>query len=520
MKAIISLLVSLFLVAAVPSFASAFESIYCFDYYEFQNAITFENFQTEKTSYSPGDTVKIMYDLTSNMKAPIVEGFTRVQMFYMDPEKGEMMIDEFFSSKDIYLMQGDSVRQKIEWTVPSKAKEGEYVAKIYFMVGDMFNLAGLSIVPYGPPGVPGDMTTFQVTNGGNSRIYFDKDSVYLNGEPYAFGDFVPILNTSEAIKIAADLVNDGDAKDVELNLKIYEWDDLTKTPIAEYTVTKTVTVETNGKQNIVFETPPLAANAYEVKFTAASGEEKSVLKIRFGVSGSRGRFIYAGLSDFPLKAGETYTAFVCMSNAADHINYFNGKGTVKLVDENGNVVYSGSFGPTEISPAPMGLGENFTADKTITKGTLVVELQDSEGKVVDSADLVYDYSKFPNIPAELTLSVDKDSYQKGEMVQYTVDYSAKGIPLEGSLLIYFIKPDGTVMYTKETAINGQYKGKIKMVGADGTYTLKVRELTHDLVAEKGIASSKATPTASSTVLYGIIAAIIVIALLLYVRFRK
>lgn len=513
-------LLMIFTILTLISFVGAtFENAYCFDYYEFQTGVTFENFQTERTSYSPGDTVKIIYDLKSNMKAPIVEGFTRVQIFYMDPEKGEEMIDEFFTSKDIYLMQNDSIRQKIEWKIPMGVKDGEYVAKIYLLVGDMFNLAGLSIVPYGPPGVPGDMTTFRVVNGGNSRIYFDKDTAYLNEKLYVFGDFVPILSSNDNIKITVDLVNEGGKKDVDVELKIYEWDDLTEEPMEEYTILKTITLNENGRENIVFETPPLEPNAYEVKFTAVSGEEKSILKMRFGVAGSKGRFIYAGLSDFPLEPEKTYTVFICISNAADHVSSFTGKGIVILRDENGDVIYRGDFGPLEIPPTPMGLIENFSVSKRVKKATLTIELQDSNGITVDKTQLLYDYSKFPNIPTQLRLKIDKDVYTKGEMIHYTVDYSANDFPLDGNLLIYFIKPDGTVMYTKEVPISGTYTGKIKVVGNDGVYILKVRELTHDLVDKRSIKVSGMVTKTDGLIFYAIII-ILIIAVVVYLYYKK
>lgn len=521
-EGLVILVAVVFLVAfaSVSIADAALEEAYCFDYYEFQEGVIFENFQTEKTSYSPGQTAKIVYDLTSNMSAPIVEGFERVQVFYNHPQKGEQMLDEFFTSeeKDIYLMQGDSVRREIEWKIPEGAKEGEYVVKIYLATGDMYNLAGLSMVPYGPPGVPGEQTTFQVTDGGDSMLYFDKNSTQFNGEKYKFGDFVPIINSSESVSISTDLVNVGPAKEAELEVNIYPWDDLTQEPLEQYSVSRTVSLTANGKERIKFSTPPLSANAYEVKLEAVSGEEKALMKLRFGVSGSRGRFIYSGLTDFPLEAGSETKAFICMSNAADHVNSFTGKGSVQFVDESGEVVYSSEFGEMSITPSPMGLAESFTPDRTVSRGKLITKMYDENDNLVDSVSLVYDYSKFPNIPAELSLDVNKNQMSEGEMAEYTVSYSAEGIPLQGDLLVYLLNPEGNVIYTRERPIDGQYTGKIKPVGGEGDYTLKVREKTHDLEDEKVL--SVTARAAGGQMLWLFAGILIVVIALLAIYFSK
>ncbi|MFH1294733.1 MAG: hypothetical protein ABIH90_02210, partial [Candidatus Aenigmatarchaeota archaeon] len=212
--------------------AIAFEENDCFEHYEFSVGLTWEDFYPDKVSYSPGDEVIISYKTKSVMKAPIVDGRERVQIFYNHPERGEEMVDEFFVDGDLNLMENDVVRREFTWLIPQGSPDGKYTAKIYFIVGDMFNLAGLSIVPYGPPGVPGEILSFNVENKEESFVYFDKAQTTLNSEPHLFSNFVPSLDVSEAF-MHTTIGNVGNQKTVKVTAEIYRWDDLSGIPISQ-----------------------------------------------------------------------------------------------------------------------------------------------------------------------------------------------------------------------------------------------------------------------------------------------
>ncbi|MCK4428923.1 MAG: hypothetical protein KAU95_01000, partial [Candidatus Aenigmarchaeota archaeon] len=311
------------MLVALPQFALAVEPVDCFQYYKFQEGLIFDDLHAEKISYSPGEEVIVAYNLLSRMEAPVVEGKVRVQIFYNAPEQGEQIIDEFFAFKDLSLKLNDKIPHEFRWAIPNGAKKGEYIIKTYFIVGDFFNLAGVSFVPYGPPGMPGEQTTFNVKNPSTaSRIYLSKENTFINDVKYRFGAFSPGYDKTEPITIKTQLVSEGESKQVDVELEIYKWDDLTGKPMSEHSVKETLSPELNGVEDIIYELPALDTGAYLVKFIAKSGEEKSILKLRFSVPGAKGRFIYLGLDKFPLIKDQKTTIFFCLSNSADYTTSF------------------------------------------------------------------------------------------------------------------------------------------------------------------------------------------------------
>ena len=518
----------------------ALEDVDCFKYYEFQTGLIFDDLMTEKVSYSPGDDVDVSYNLFSQMESPIVEGSVRVQIFYNDPVRGEQMIDEFFTGRDINLRHKDVVGKKFTWTVPKGAKAGEYTIKTYFVVGGFFNLAGLSMLPYGPPGVPGDMTSFTVGSSTTSRIYFSKGDTYVNNKKYEFGAPVGVLE-SKPLTIKTKLINEGPAKQVNIKLRIYGWDDLTEEPLDQHTVEKTISLEANGAGDITYELPTLASATYEIKFIAESSEEKSILKLRIPISGANGRFIYAGIDKFPLTKDQETTLFICYSNSADYSSVFNGKGTLEILDEEGNSVFKENYGPFEVlATPPQGKKVSFKPTKNLNYIVLKADMYDDKGNLHDQVSLVYDYSRFANVPANIGVELSGDRINSGESISYTVSYNDDlGMPLKGKFLVYLIDPDGKIIHTvSDKDISGSFKGDIGVSGKSGQYKLTVRELTHDLKAEGSftvggevIATTTLPKTATTTPpdeeqegtnywLVGLILIIVIIAILWMSKTKK
>ncbi|MEA3343592.1 MAG: hypothetical protein U9Q92_05470 [archaeon] len=494
----IKILITLLLLVSLQAPASmAIEDIDCFQYYDFQNGLLFDDLRAEKVSYTPGDEVIVSYYLLNRMESPIVEGFVRAQIFYNDPEEGDQMIDEFFVSKDISMESQDEIEQEFRWTVPAGAKSGEYFIKTYFLVGDFFNLAGLSFLPYGPPGVPGEQTTFNVENPVVSRLYFSKENTYINDGKYEFG--APTINftyaVTDPITIKTQIANEGDPKQTDVELEIYEWDDLTEKPMAEYTVKKTISLSSDRMEHITYELPPLDVGAYLAKFTAKSGDETSILKLRFSVAGAKGRFSYLGLDKFPLIKDQKTTIFFCLSNSADYFTDFAGTGTIEILDENGNSIFKETYGPIDIIPDPMGEKQEFTPTQTHTKLTLKIDLYDDQGKFMDKVSLVYDYSKFPMILPTFDLQLNSDSFKQGETLSYTLKYEDEfEKPLDGEILLYLTNPEGNIIYTvSDKEIHGSLTGNVKLPWGAGQYKLAARELTHNIKKEKTFSLAEPAP---------------------------
>ena len=497
----------------LPSIVFGLEQTDCFQYYKFQNGIVFDSLNPEKIYYKPGEDVIISYNLISKMESPVVEGKVRAQIFYNHPEEGEIMIDEFFVAKDINIMYNEIIPQEFRWKVPKYAENGEYIVKLYFISGDMFNLAGLSFLAYGPPGVPGEQTTFYVENSNESTIYFSKKETYINEEKYFFGSFSPIFDQT-SFKIKTKLINIGKEKDVSIKMKIYEWDDLTEIPIERYT--KTENIRVSKEKEILFDIPSLTPGTYLVKLIAESGGEKSIMKIRFSISGAKGRFIYLGITDFPIKSGKENTLFICLSNSADYMTSFNGKIKVYVYDEDGNLIFKDEK-YEEIISSPMGFKTEFRTNENYKYIVLSAELYGEENELMDKVFMVYDYSKFKNIPRFLEIKTDKEKYSVDENVEYKIFYKDdENYPLSGKIVVAVHDSEDKILTSFPINVKGEWSNKITFKNP-GNYKISALDLEHNLksevyinVVEKGIGN------ASQIILVvGVI--IIVIAVVLWIR---
>jgi len=471
----------------LPSIAFAFEQTDCFQYYRFQNGILFDSLNPEKIVYKPGEDVIISYKLISKMESPIVEGKIRAQIFYNDPEEGEIMIDEFLVENDVNIMYNEVIPKEFRWKVPKGAKNGEYIVKLYFIVGDTFNLGGISFIAYGPPGVPGEQTTFFVENSDESYLYFSKKETYLNEEKYLFGTSFPGFERDGSFTIRTKLINKGYPKDVTVTMKVYDWDDLTEVPIGRYT--KIEEIRLDSERDIIYNIPYLNTGAYLVKIIAQSGEEKSILKMRFYINGAKGRFLYTGITNFPLKANEENKLFVCLSNAADYSTSFNGRVNVYLYDENGNKIFEDMI-QEEIIPKPMGFVTSFRS-RDYKYITLSAELYGPNNELMDKVFLTYDYSKFKNIPRFVEVRTDKDEYSPGEEIRYTISYKDDSdYPLEGNILVS-INSEDKIITSFPVNIRGTFR-KTLTINNPGEYKILVIVPEYELKSEKSFIVGYAT----------------------------
>ncbi len=499
MKKILSLL---FFLGFLSYSAFALADVDCFKYYEFQTGLLFKDMITEKTSYAPGDTVVISFAPLSQMDAPVVEGSVLLQVFYNDESDGEQMLDEFFAAKDINLMKGGIIKEKYSWTLSKNAKSGTYTVKAYFIVGKTFNLAGLSVLPYGPPGVPGELTTFEVKGGTPSRIYYSKKDTTVNGEAYEFAAPVKVRDKGD-ISVKTKIVNEGPAKKVNLYLQTFEWADVTGVPIAADTFEGVIDLPENGAEDVSYNVSGLAPATYEIKLSAQSGDETSIMKLRMPVTGIKGRLIYLGADSFPLKKGQPATLFACYSGSSDYSTIFNGSLDIEVLDDKGTVIYKESGGPFEVlSTPPQAKTASFTPQVDMNYMTVVATLYDDKNNIQDTQTVTYDYSRFKGIPAGLTLASPKASYAPGDPIPYKVEYKDdKGTALTGKIVVYLTNEENRIVdAATDVSIAGEYSGEFKGQ-PDGKYKITARELTQDKKAEDLITveEQKAPSATTSTV---------------------
>jgi hypothetical protein len=488
-----------FLLMICSCYASV-EEADCFQYYKFQNGLLFDDLHSDKYLHSVGEDAIFSYNLVNNMGSPVVQGKVRFQIFYQDAKEGEQIIDESIAYQNINLMPGDIMAQDFRWLVPISAKPGKYSLKVYFLSGESFNLAGLSFNPYGPPGVPGAMTSFEVANPmPGYRIYFSKEATYVNKIKYPFTSF--LSGRSEPIELKTILVNEGPDNNVHLSMSVYEWDDVSEKPMPGYSMEKDVQISADASIDISYSLPKLDPGTYNVRFVATGNNGKSVMKIRLPISGAKGRLGYMGVDRFPLMKGEPALLFFCLSNSADYRTSFNGTGAIELIDSEGTILKE-SY-DMEVTPAPLGRKLRFTPGRDVTNATLKITLYDASGKLMDEEILAYDYSSFQKVPAKLKLAMDKKQYSLGEKIPYSITYSDQNDrPLLGRILLYVIDSKGKVVsLLKSREVSGSFHGLLEIPSEVGEYGFIIREISRDLKAETSFAvlnSAQETNASTST----------------------
>lgn len=495
-KELLLIAIILFSLTFHQAFASVQEAD-CFSYYKFQDGLRFENFHADKNSYTAGNDVVVGYTLKSYMEAPIVQGSVKAQILY-----GDNIVDEFFVAKDINMKLGDTIKQEFKWAIPTDAKPGNYVIKVYFIVADRFNLAGINFIS----SLPGEQTIFSVVNPSSySRVYFDQSSVFVNDNAYSSSGFPSSYKTSEPIKIKAKIANEGTIKrSVKVSIETFRQDDtLTSNKIAS--LTKEMTLDISGGENkdISYDIPSLDPGSYLIKMTALDGSKVlSIMKVRFSIEGAKGIFNYLGLNMFPLLKDKETTLFFCLSNSADYITSFNGTGYVQILDESNKEILKENFGPFEVLPSdPQGKITKYTPQKNLFKLTLKGFLYDENNKLMDSVSVIYDYSKFSSITRNLKITslkppkdVPYEYFSPGDVLDYGITYRDEyGNPLKENLLVYLTDNNDKLIYTKNVTITGSMSGEIQLSKdlSPGAYKLSAFDLENNVKSEQSVNVSAA-----------------------------
>jgi len=490
---------ALFSVVLSLNVCAAVERVDCFDYYKFQEGLIFSNLHAEEYSYAPGEDAIISYSLENRMQSPIVEGKAVVQIMYSDPVEGEQIVDEFLAYANVSLTAGGTMDQELFYKIPLKAKEGKYAVKTYFLVGESFNLAGISFLPYGSPGLPGALIHFNV-NGAASpdRIYFSKKATSVNNQSYPFGSFL-FPAPSRPLLIKTSLVNEGPAKVVHVKLSVYEWDDIMEKPLADYTQERDINMAAGASEEITYSLPALEPAAYNVRLVAEADGQKSIMKLRIPIAGVRGRLGYMGLDSFPLVSGRQARIFFCLSNSADYSSGFNGTGIIRLRDRSGNTIVEERYA-LEVLPDPGGAVLKFTPQSDVTDAVLEIDLYDEKGNFMDDEKLRYSYSMFADVPSRLAVKTDKAEYVSGEKPKYSVSFTDNsGKPLSGRILLYVVDDKDAVVYDlADKEITGSLDGTLSLPSAKGAYRVIVREIVRDAMAQASFRFPEAGKTVTPT----------------------
>jgi hypothetical protein len=503
-----AVLLSLFL-----SVTYAQENVECGDYHK-AYSVQFENPHAEKIQYAPGDTVKLAFDLKGDVGHPLVEGKVRVQVLWQPgfsmPEYGEDIVDEFFLEQEVNLKTGGSMPMEFEWKIPGNAKAGTYKVALYFYM-DSYNLGGFAYIP----NMYSASTIFKVENTGTQNfLSFDRGGIMVGDEQYVPTNTLNIEHEpTEDITITVPLVNEGPATTVTVTYALQMWEDVKHAEINELVSageipedslvaeelrkanslekTDTVSLPANGQAELSYRVGKLQPEAYAVRITAEARDQKAVLIIRLPIHGIKAIFAYSGIQNFPLKAGSSTDVAACFSittastagyniylgdnltegeEPEPYVSPYETEGTVSLevLDQGGNSVAIEEFDLT-LTPQQDAVKFSFTADKVLTRATLVSKIYDSDGKLLDMEKTTYDYSRFYGVKKTIDISATGG---EGKL-DYTVTYlDDMGGDARGMVAVELLDEDGELLDTQMIEVDGTETGSFEGL-AEGDYSVMV-----------------------------------------------
>ncbi len=536
--------VLLFLLVMQSFVSAAVEDAVCNDYYTYAG-LKFDELSPDKAGYVQGENVTLTYAITNKFGSPLVRGDFWPVVMYWGPDLSDRADDGDVVESPIYgqsgefsIQKGDTYSGSFSWKIPKNAKPGYYVVNVYFVVDRKFDISGLSFMT----SVPAKKTSFKVIGNNPAAPILDKSSTYLNGVKYGFREPIPEINENAQTDIKTKLINPDD-QPVTVYYELFSWNTLDRSNGGlNYQKVESV----NDSRDLIYDVRDLPVGVYVAKISARSGDWVSVEYVRFYVKGSKAGFVWAGLDHFPLMKGDTSTLSFCFTNLASQPGDPNVKTQAKIVvsvsDDSGNKIVDETYQAKDIVASIQGKKVSFTSPGQYTKLRVKAEMYGSDGKLMDSADITYDYTTFLNIEKRLKLTAPETA---SDIIDYSVEYTDKySDPLKGDVAVYLSSSEDKVVSLNEGKISGKLSGQFPVVGfAEGPYTLKVVEKSNSIsdaknvdvvnpkaiqvttteevaTTQKEVTTTTIHPVTESSIPWGIIAVVVILIVLALVMLKS
>lgn len=380
----------------------------CFKYYDYAKVKV--NLSTDKSSYSPGEKIKLYGTVVNNNSFPITDIvlYSHLRRINEDEnslvQNGHYLIDRLIIKENLNFLAHETKYLEIEVPVLSTYPGGNYIFQYFIFSKQGFHYSGRSFLEGDNAGA----TSLSITND-TAIIYFDINNFKVNGnktdliystrtyEDASFNFEIPIQDNRE-IKT-----------DLTIKVKYYYFEDDLEI-LSEKT--ETYTVKPNDQVlRTRFNIPSNLAAAYVV---VAEIDEpvKTVFKYRFIKNGTSSKSLSIndlGISDYPLN--ENSKAFVCFYSPA-YSNAPDTKVRLMLLDNNKNIIEDKSIKstfPPEVLAISLPLNkitnkndfyiQTVFTDQTGSRETVKHYSDDLFKDSIKSIDIVYD----PNKPNEISV---------------------------------------------------------------------------------------------------------------------
>ncbi|MEI6553009.1 MAG: hypothetical protein WCO09_00405 [bacterium] len=369
----------------------------CFDYYTFGSIAI--NLSTDQASYQNGDPVIIRGTIGNKNKYPVVGLDIKARVVKNipnpNPLRSEIIIlNEFDVAKDVGITAGGEIKVSSTYQLPKNSPSGNYQILFYAVEQNRFNLAGLSFTN----DIFSSKVDFKVNGKQPEHVYLDQTQIFVGGQPHDVMAFMTEHDGDVEIPITIPLNNPTSvAEKMKVTYDLYSWDSSNPENLIS-TQSDGLTVPANSSIKLTYKINKGVLPVYYLKITAVPADslndesvfsEKTISNIRLVVNGkSKPRFNFVGVDSYPFKKGVENTLVTCFHNTSGEINKEITKIETTVYDQKKNEL-SKSIYQGKTIPEITGLINKFTPNKDVSEFTVVSEMSDAQGVVIDRVEKTY-----------------------------------------------------------------------------------------------------------------------------------
>ena len=443
---------------SAQSIAPSLES--CFQYYDYGNIRA--QLSPEKSSYSPGEPVKIWGSVVNNNTFPVVDTVLYAHVRRINEssyqQNGHYLVDRLTLEEGLNFIPGES--KNIEFNLPDTDDyaNGDYQIQYFIFSKYGFHYGGRPFLEEDHAGV----SNFSIRNGDDPEVYFDINSLTVNGTPHDLREQIAEYSPGE-MALTVGLHDSRPVKSaIPVLMKLYSFEDTFESKL----VTESSHTIPSGRQTFPLTITPPAAGAYVLVLEIPS-PQKSLFKYRFAVTGdteSTLRMNDLGVSDFPFTAQSR--AWVCF-HSPTLTNSRQTTVTLSVLDDNQKVVDAVSISDamsSDVAAISIPLEKLQTPDDFSIEATFA----DSGGE--ETVSIHYDCGTFQTAVRLLSLRYDP---RKPFILSVDAKNSC-GNTVQDSILdaVRIRSGDALVMEKDNYAVSS---GSITLTGfAPGAYSAEVR----------------------------------------------
>jgi len=471
----------------------------------FFNAVKISDFALSKTAYGAGETLEGSLILTNSLDYPLSDTVLTLQVVRRSTAGfGSDVVGEFNVEGKFDLAQRATKRISFSRRLPEGLPPGEYAVQVFAHSGE-FNTGGSTLIEDSKCGA----THFTLANEKSDYAIIDRSSILLSGYNYNPININSLIEQAPGTNVSLDfnISNNGAAGEIIFSYALYVWDDAKHAQLESLLSAGSIPQDSalaerirsadairgdsqiqmgpNETRQISIPIGVLPSGAYLLEAQVSKGNGRSLLQVRIPVNGGLSGVRFAGVSPFPLVAGQPARISTCFSIITE-LGMFSpmadtpSESEVQLAlyagsGENSTPIYNDSR-VLSLTPAPSDTVFDFTSQAAASDLTLVLKLLLPDGTLMDASELHYSAGSIEQ-PNVLTV----ESSVRAGKVNYRISLAdPNGKPIQGKVAVTVLDANGTTVESLINTITGRLEGEF--AAPEGGYTIEVRESTYGLSA--------------------------------------